>query len=134
MPAVTVDDILALPRIAAPDPATAVERRVLGVTTAPGGLEGEGPLGHLLSSPTQNLVTKIHHLNFYWVLLVLIGLHILAILAYAAVKRHDLVRPMVTGKKRLPANARQPRFVSPLLALLVVLIAAGCVWALVSFA
>ena len=35
-------------------------------------------------------------------------------IAYAAVKRHDLVRPMVTGKKRLPANhaaaaVRQPR-------------------------
>lgn len=41
MPAVTVDNILALPRIAetAPD---AVARPVLGVTTAPVGYEGEG--------------------------------------------------------------------------------------------
>ncbi|MGU3438377.1 pirin family protein [Actinomycetes bacterium M1A6_2h] len=41
MPAVTVDNILALPRITTPDP-TAVDRPVLSVTTAPTGYEGEG--------------------------------------------------------------------------------------------
>jgi quercetin 2,3-dioxygenase len=42
MPAVTVDDILLLPRIEAPDAAVAQDRPVLGVTTAPRGFEGEG--------------------------------------------------------------------------------------------
>jgi redox-sensitive bicupin YhaK (pirin superfamily) len=42
MPAVTVDDILVLPRVSEPDPATTVDRPVLSVTTAPSGLEGEG--------------------------------------------------------------------------------------------
>ena len=42
MPAVTVDDILVLPRIEEPDPAIALDRPVLGVTTAPSGYEGEG--------------------------------------------------------------------------------------------
>jgi len=42
MPAVTVDNILTLPRIAEPDPATAKERPVLAVTTAPSAYEGEG--------------------------------------------------------------------------------------------
>src|SRR5580765_3188736 len=42
MPAVTVDDLLALPRVPRPDAATAVERPVASVTTAPSGLEGEG--------------------------------------------------------------------------------------------
>ncbi|HMG41615.1 MAG TPA: pirin family protein [Acidimicrobiales bacterium] len=42
MPAVTVDDILTLPSIAEPDPAVAVDRPVVSVTTAPSGLEGEG--------------------------------------------------------------------------------------------
>ena len=42
MPAVTVDDILALPRIPEPDPVVAAERPVLAVTTAPSGFEGEG--------------------------------------------------------------------------------------------
>jgi redox-sensitive bicupin YhaK (pirin superfamily) len=42
MPAVTVEDILVLPRVAEPDPATAAERPVRSVTTAPSGYEGEG--------------------------------------------------------------------------------------------
>jgi redox-sensitive bicupin YhaK (pirin superfamily) len=41
MPAVTVDDILVLPRVPAPDPA-ARQRAVTSLTTAPRGLEGEG--------------------------------------------------------------------------------------------
>jgi len=42
MPAVTVDDILLLPRISEPDKAVADERPVLAITTAPSGFEGEG--------------------------------------------------------------------------------------------
>jgi redox-sensitive bicupin YhaK (pirin superfamily) len=42
MPAVTVDDILVLPRVLDPDPATTADRPVLSVTNAPSGLEGEG--------------------------------------------------------------------------------------------
>ena len=42
MPAVTVDNILALPRVPEPDGATAAERPVVSVTTAPRGFEGEG--------------------------------------------------------------------------------------------
>jgi redox-sensitive bicupin YhaK (pirin superfamily) len=42
MPAVTVEDILVLPRVAEPDRGTAGERPVLTVTTAPKGYEGEG--------------------------------------------------------------------------------------------
>lgn len=42
MPAVTVPDILALPRAPRPDLAVAAERPVRSVTTAPRGFEGEG--------------------------------------------------------------------------------------------
>ncbi len=41
MPAVTVDNVLALPKLAAADPTRSV-RRVRSVTTAPSGYEGEG--------------------------------------------------------------------------------------------
>jgi redox-sensitive bicupin YhaK (pirin superfamily) len=41
MPAITVDDVLVLPRVPDPDP-TAEERPTAWVTTAPRGLEGEG--------------------------------------------------------------------------------------------
>ncbi len=42
MPAVTVDDITALPRIPLPDPLTTAQRPVRSVTTSPRGFEGEG--------------------------------------------------------------------------------------------
>jgi hypothetical protein len=42
MPAITVDDILVLPRVPEPDPATSADRSVVSVTTAPSGFEGEG--------------------------------------------------------------------------------------------
>ena len=92
----------------------------------------DGPLAHHLSRTASDWVTGIHA-NLFYVLLGLIGLHILAILAYAAVKRHDLVRPMVTGRKRLPANLRQPRFASPVLALGITVASAAAVWLLVQY-
>src|SRR6266581_3966107 len=42
MPAITVENITALPRVPATDPAASRLRRVRTVTTAPSGLEGEG--------------------------------------------------------------------------------------------
>ncbi|HKT06133.1 MAG TPA: pirin family protein [Rugosimonospora sp.] len=42
MPAVTVENILILPRVPAPDPAVTRQRPVASVTTAPHGFEGEG--------------------------------------------------------------------------------------------
>ena len=42
MPAVTVENILTLPRIPDPDRATTIERPLLALTTAPKGVEGEG--------------------------------------------------------------------------------------------
>ena len=42
MPAVTVENVLTLPRVPVPDPVAARERPVRSVTTAPSGLEGEG--------------------------------------------------------------------------------------------
>ena len=96
-------------------------------------IEGGGPFVDQIAASTQKLLDRVHKFNFN-IILGLIALHILAILAYAAIKRHDLVRPMVTGKKRLPANMRQPRFANPLLAALIVAVAAVCVWALVRFA
>jgi redox-sensitive bicupin YhaK (pirin superfamily) len=42
MPAVTVENILTLPRVATPDPITTSPRPVISITTAPQGFEGEG--------------------------------------------------------------------------------------------
>jgi len=93
----------------------------------------DGPLAHHLSRAGSDQATTIHGLIFYYGLLVLIGLHIVAVLAYALLKRQDLVRPMVTGRKRLPATMQQPRFVNPALAMGVLVISAALVWLLVRF-
>ncbi len=42
MPAVTVEDVLTLPRVAAPDRSVSTARPVVSVTTAPSAFEGEG--------------------------------------------------------------------------------------------
>ncbi len=85
-----------------------------------------GPLAKRVPSDVSDLLTGWHHRIFYYGLLVAGGLHILAVLAYAIIKRHDLVRPMVLGAKRLPADRPAPRIGSPLLAL-TLLAAAGLV-------
>jgi redox-sensitive bicupin YhaK (pirin superfamily) len=63
MPAVTVDDITALPRTAAPAPG-AVQRPVLSITTAPEGLEGEGfPVHRAFAGVDQRLLDPFVHMD-----------------------------------------------------------------------
>ena len=89
----------------------------------------QGPLAHLVSRETSDRITGWHALNFN-LLLGAIGLHVLAILAYGLIKRHNLLRPMITGRKRLPGHTRQPRMASSLLALALLVLAACLVWVL----
>ncbi len=88
-----------------------------------------GPLVQFVSKQTASLAGDVHAINFY-LLAGVIVLHIAAIGAYARFKQHNLVRPMITGVKRLPAATRQPRLVSPLRAALVLAVSAIAVWAL----
>lgn len=85
-----------------------------------------GPLNHLLAKPSSDLVSAFHTWNFY-VLVAAIIVHLLAILAYAGIRRENLLRPMISGKKRLPAATRAPRLASPLLALGLYLLSAAIV-------
>jgi len=63
MPAVTVDDITALPRTAATAPG-AVQRPVLSITTAPEGLEGEGfPVHRAFAGVDQRLLDPFVHMD-----------------------------------------------------------------------
>ena len=87
----------------------------------------EGPLGGLVSEKTAYWLTSVHAANFN-VILALIVLHVLAVTAYAVFKRQNLLRPMITGRKRLPGATRQPRMASSLLALLLVLLSGCIVW------
>lgn len=69
------------------------------------------------------------HAQAAWILLGVIALHLVAVLAYAVLKRQNLVRPMITGRKRLPGATPAPRMMSQALALLLLLIAGVVSWA-----
>lgn len=88
-----------------------------------------GPLAAHVPPEVSDTATSIH-LRAYWVLLAAAGLHVLAVLAYALLKRQDLVRPMVTGVKRLPAGFafRAPRLGNPVLAAVLLALAAALAW------
>ncbi len=89
-----------------------------------------GPLAKHVSGATGAWALNLHGMNFN-ILEVLALAHVVAIILYAAIKRHDLIRPMITGKKRLPAATPAPRMASPILAAVVLAVCGGCVWAIV---
>ena len=88
--------------------------------------DAEGPLMHLAGKARSDWFSHIHYLTFTAIEVVIV-LHVLAIGAYAVLKRQNLVRPMVTGVKLMPPDARAPRLVNPLWALLVLAVALGAV-------
>src|ERR1700687_2532867 len=62
MPAVTVDNVLALPRVAEPDPVT--NRPVISVTTAPRGFEGEAfPVRRAFAGVDQRALDPFVHMD-----------------------------------------------------------------------
>jgi quercetin 2,3-dioxygenase len=64
MPAVTVDDVLTLPGVREPDPASSVDRRVVSLTTAPSGLEGEGfPVRRAFAGVDLRLLDPFVHMD-----------------------------------------------------------------------
>jgi cytochrome b len=77
-------------------------------------LDVNGPLATYVARRTINRLSVVHEFNFY-LILGAIGLHIAAVVAYAVLRGHDLLRPMITGKKRLPGVMRAPRMRNPLL-------------------
>lgn len=91
----------------------------------------EGPLARFVGKERSDWLTHIHHLNFTLIEIV-VALHILAIITYRVVKGHNLLSPMITGKKRLPGATRAPRMMHPVLALIAfalsVLVVAVFLW------
>ena len=63
MPAVTVENLLSLPRIPSPD-ASSVDRAVVSLTTAPSGFEGEGfPVRRAFAGVDQSRLDPFVHLD-----------------------------------------------------------------------
>jgi cytochrome b len=67
-----------------------------------------GPLANLVSSDTSDKVRDIHALWFY-VVLGLIVLHVLAILYYRLFRRQKLTMPMLTGRAELTPGTEPMR-------------------------
>jgi cytochrome b len=84
----------------------------------------EGPLAKYVGDRWSDRLSLVHSVTFN-VILGAIALHVVAIGVYAFVKKQNLLRPMLTGKKRLPAATRAPRLASPLLALALLAVAAA---------
>ena len=91
----------------------------------------EGPLTAWTPAPIANLITALHR-RLWHALLAAVVLHLLAILVYAAAKRHNLLLPMVTGRKRLPDDVPSPRMAGLARALAAMLCAAAAAAALAS--
>lgn len=67
-----------------------------------------GPLNHLVSAETGELATEIHELLFN-AIVALITLHIATVLFMQWVRRSNLIGPMLTGRKAVPAGTAEPR-------------------------
>lgn len=89
--------------------------------------ETEGPLMKFISKGLSDQLSKAHDVTFK-LIMIAVGLHILAVIVYALFKGQDLVRPMITGRKRLPAATPAPRMVHPVAAVAVLAIAAAVVF------
>lgn len=61
----------------------------------------DGPLAHLVSKDLSDTISGFHH-NNGWLIVVLAGVHIAAVLLYLVAFRDNLVAPMIHGVKRAP--------------------------------
>ena len=82
-----------------------------------------GPLTEFVPASVANAITVLHAI-LWDVLLAAVVLHVLAIVLYAVAKGHNLLRPMLTGRKPLPANIGAPQSASAIRALLLLLVSA----------
>jgi cytochrome b len=86
----------------------------------------EGPLARMVGKEWSDRLTHIHDVNFT-LIEIAVALHVLAIITYRVLKGHNLLLPMVTGKKRLPGATKAPRMMHPIFALVVYMFCAAAV-------
>jgi cytochrome b len=91
----------------------------------------EGPLASLVSSSTSGLITGIHEALFN-LLMAAILVHLAAVVFYLVVKKDNLIRPMVLGVRPAIPGVKEPKFVNPLVAAVLLAIAVAIVYGIVS--
>jgi cytochrome b len=92
----------------------------------------EGPLTEVTPARIADAITALHGL-LWDALLAAVALHLAAILLYAVAKRQNLVRPMISGWKTLPASVPAPRLAGSLRALVLLGVSAAAAAALVRY-
>ncbi|MFD2449823.1 cytochrome b/b6 domain-containing protein [Vogesella fluminis] len=93
----------------------------------------DGPLKALLGNDELAEQVTGWHKDWFDVLLLLAVMHVLAVAFYKVGRNTDLVRPMLSGMKALPADAAPLRFAPPWLAPVLLLLAALLVFGGVSW-
>lgn len=87
-----------------------------------------GPFNPLISQETGEFMTGLHRQNL-WLILGLVGVHVLAVLYLAFVRKENLIRPMITGWKRVSdRQAKSARGGGWVAALMAIFFAAIVVW------
>ncbi len=88
----------------------------------------EGPLTVLIDKPASDNLTRWHNTLFDG-LIWLVGLHVASIVYYRWVKKHDLLKPMLTGKKIVPPEqVVAVEIAGPLRLALSLLLTSAVVW------
>lgn len=87
-----------------------------------------GPLAAQVSDELSHSLTGWHRQTAY-LLYGLIGLHVVAIAVYTLVKKHGIVKPMLTGWKDVPADLPRPRRARRVALPVAVLVGAGAAYA-----
>jgi cytochrome b len=93
-------------------------------------IANQGPLIRYVSGETSLLATSWHKTWGQWLVLGLVALHITAIAFYFLKKRINLVGPMVSGDKQLPASTPASADGAPqrLLAVVLLALCIGLAW------
>lgn len=88
----------------------------------------QGPLSVLIDKELSDALGEAHEVLF-GLLLTLIGLHLAAIAFYVRVKKHNLVKPMLTGwQDDAPAAVTPPKSAGPLSVVIALAFAGLAVW------
>jgi cytochrome b len=90
----------------------------------------QGPLAAKVSNAFVSRMTSLHYYNG-WVVVALVALHLVAIATYYWVLRINLVAPMINGSVAVDDPERAPRLASPVLASVILAIAAAGVYWLI---
>lgn len=83
------------------------------------------PLSGLVSQDMSETLAHWHH-EWFEIILIFVGIHVLAVLFYALVRRERLIRPMITGRK--PDAGPQVDLAPPVRAAILLALAAALTW------